>query len=47
MKKQLRKVLAIVCALAFAVTGITFTPAPVNAGDSWIEVTQGTHIPSG
>lgn len=47
MKKQLRKVLAIVCALAFAVTGITFTPAPVNAGDSWIAVTQGTHIPSG
>ena len=44
MKKQLRKVLAIVCALAFAVTGITFTPAPVNAGDSWITV---THIPSG
>ena len=47
MKKQLKKVLSIVCALAFTVTGITFTPAPVNAGDSWIEVTQGTHIPSG
>ncbi|MCR5429728.1 MAG: hypothetical protein K6E58_00645 [Eubacterium sp.] len=43
MKKQLRRVLAVVCALAFAVTGITFTPAPVNAGSSWL----GANIPSG
>ena len=43
MKKQLRKALAIICALAFAVTGITFTPQSAQAGTSWIQVSK---IPS-
>ncbi len=36
MKKQLRKALAILCALAFAVSGVTFTPSNVKAADTWV-----------
>ena len=40
MKKQLRKALAILCAVAFAFTGITYSPATVSAADEgWFDAT--------
>ena len=40
MKKQLRKALAILCAVAFAFTGITYSPAKVSAADEgWFDAT--------
>lgn len=40
MKRQLRKALAILCAVAFAFTGITYSPAKVSAADEgWFDAT--------
>ena len=40
MKRQLRKALAILCAVAFAITGITYSPAKVSAADEgWFDAT--------
>ena len=36
MKKQMKRIIALICTLALAVTGITFTPTAVNADDEWI-----------
>ena len=47
MKKNFKRLVAIVAAVAMTVTGITFTPATakdVNAATSWIDVTG---VPSG
>ncbi|MBR2190888.1 MAG: hypothetical protein IJ883_04565, partial [Eubacterium sp.] len=45
MKKYLKRVIAIVAAIAMTVTGMTFTPSKTSAATDWIDVAD-SRIPT-
>ncbi len=45
MKKQMKKIIALVCAMALAITGIAFVPNAANADDTWIHCDRKTTVP--
>ncbi|MCR5430089.1 MAG: hypothetical protein K6E58_02535 [Eubacterium sp.] len=47
MKKQIKRILVLVCTLALAVTGITFTPVAADEEDDWIHCENQSTVPDG
>ena len=45
MKKQMKRIIAIVCTLALAITSLAFMPTTSKADDTWIKCTKTTTSP--